>query len=65
MPSHKLSIGDSIEIKKATLVPQEKLVTTPPWMEMQKTAGKIIGLPSREDIDPGIKENLIIEFYSR
>ncbi len=65
IPSHNVSIGDLIELKKASLAPQEKLVTTPQWLSQEKTAGKVIGLPSREDVDPGIKENLIIEFYSR
>lgn len=65
IPSHKVTVGDTIEIKKVSLVPQEKLVTTPQWIEDNKQQGKIVGLPSREDIDPGIKEKLIIEFYSR
>ncbi|MCA9376691.1 30S ribosomal protein S4 [Candidatus Dojkabacteria bacterium] len=65
IPSHNVKIGDEVEISKPTLVPSEKLITTPPWLESQTQRGKVIGLPSREDIDPGIKENLIIEFYSR
>ncbi|MCB9789396.1 30S ribosomal protein S4 [Candidatus Nomurabacteria bacterium] len=65
IPSHNVKIGDEVEVSKPTLVPSEKLITTPPWLESQTQRGKVIGLPSREDIDPGIKENLIIEFYSR
>ncbi len=65
IPSYKVNIGDVIELKKKTLAPQVKLVTTPKWLEIDSTKGKVTGLPSREDIDPGIKENLIIEFYSR
>lgn len=65
VPSYKVSLGDTIEIKKKTLVPAEKLVTTPKWLSQEKHSGKVIGLPAREDIDAGIKEHLIIEFYSR
>ena len=65
IPSYNVKVGDSIELKKAELAASEKLVTTPPWLEQKKNTGQVIGLPAREDVDAGIKENLIIEFYSR
>lgn len=65
IPSHNLSVGDTVELRDAKLAPDEKLITTPAWLQSDKLKGEVVGLPSREDIDAGIQENLIIEFYSR
>ena len=39
----------------------------PKWLEFDTNtlSGKILALPSREDIDADIKEQLIVEVYSR
>lgn len=37
----------------------------PGWLEKKAAAGKVIRLPQREEIESGINENLIVEFYSR
>ena len=39
----------------------------PKWLEFNPNTltGKILALPTREDIDLSIKEHLIIELYSR
>ena len=41
--------------------------TPPQWLEMDKEnlVGKVIALPTREDIDLPINEQLIVELYSR
>lgn len=65
IPSYEVSEGDSIELKKATLAPASKLFATPAWIEVKGGSCKVARLPIRDDIDEGIKENLIIEFYSR
>jgi small subunit ribosomal protein S4 len=65
IPSYELSEGDSIELKMAKLAPAEKLFPIPEWLEVKDTKAKVAKLPVRDDIDEGIKENLIIEFYSR
>lgn len=41
--------------------------TVPAWLEMDKDAlvGKVLALPTREDIDVPIQEHLIVELYSR
>ena len=41
--------------------------TPPQWLELDKEniVGKVIGQPSREDIDLPINEQLIVEYYSR
>lgn len=65
IPSLELKENDSVELAKAKLAPVEKLFPTPDWIETKEAKCKVVRLPVREDIDEGIKENLIIEFYSR
>ena len=65
IPSLELKEGDSVEIKKAKLVPSEKLFASPGWIETKDLTCKVARLPIRDDMDEGLKENLIIEFYSR
>ena len=65
IPSFEVAEGDTIELKKAILAPSEKLITTPDWIETKGESCRVARLPIRDDMDEGIKENLIIEFYSR
>jgi small subunit ribosomal protein S4 len=39
----------------------------PDWLTLnaQELTGEVIALPRREDAEPGINEQLIVEFYSR
>lgn len=72
--SYQVHIGDTIflvdkaknsEINFTRL--QDKDYKNPVWIEVNKSSnsGKIIALPSRDDITQEINENLIIEYYSR
>lgn len=65
IPSLELKEADTVELVKAKLAPSEKFFTTPEWIETKGTSCKVARLPVRDDMDEGIKENLIIEFYSR
>ena len=65
IPSLELKEGDTVELVKAKLAPSEKLFETPEWIETKGTTCKVARIPVRDDMDEGIKENLIIEFYSR
>lgn len=65
IPSYELREGDTVEIKLAKLTPSEQLVKTPEWIEKKGLKSKVSRLPIRDEIDEGIRENLIIEFYSR
>lgn len=65
IPSYELKEGDTVELKMAKLAPAEKLFPVPQWIEENATKAKVSRLPVRDEIDEGIKENLIIEFYSR
>ena len=42
-------------------------VVMPKWLEFDTNAfsGKVVTLPTREDVDADIKEQLIVELYSR
>ncbi len=65
IPSYTLEKGDEIKLKVAKLLPLETFVKSPRWIEKSKDVAKVADLPIRDDIDEGIRENLIIEFYSR
>lgn len=65
IPSYEMQEGDIAELRDAKLAPIEKLVTTPDWIETKEVQAKISRLPIREEIDEGIRENLIIEYYSK
>ena len=71
--SYGVKVGDIIAIKenKRELDMFKELkgmkIIMPKWLEFNsdKLEGKILALPEREDIDLNIKENLIVELYSR
>jgi small subunit ribosomal protein S4 len=76
IPSIRLHAGDTIELREASqsnayfknlddlsAAPS----TTPGWMKVdrKKRSASITGVPSREEAEPDIKEQLIVEYYSR
>ncbi len=71
--SYRVSVGDVITIKenKQELEMFKELkgmkIVMPKWLEFNTDSltGKILALPEREDIDTDIKEQLIVELYSR
>jgi len=65
IPSYELKEGDGIELKIAKLAPSEKLFDVPEWIEKKNLKAKVSRLPIRDEIDEGIRESLIIEYYSR
>ncbi|MCA9375080.1 30S ribosomal protein S4 [Candidatus Dojkabacteria bacterium] len=67
IPSYNVQIGDITALKetKKHLKPAEPFFDSPTWLAAENLGGKVLDLPSRDDIDEGIQENLIIEFYSR
>jgi len=73
IPSMLVSVGDVIALKeKSKNSPKFKELrdnagTPPKWLEvdLEKFQGKVVALPSREDIDLPIEEHLIVELYSR
>jgi small subunit ribosomal protein S4 len=72
IPSYPVKIGDTITIsKKIAENPDVKKLLTdkkyelPKWLERKAIVGKVIREPQREEVGSDIKEQLIIEFYSR
>ncbi|MBE5741669.1 MAG: 30S ribosomal protein S4 [Clostridiales bacterium] len=73
IPSYQVKVGDVIAVKesKQSLEMFASLkglkVNTPKWLEFNTDSltGKVLALPERDDIDLGIQEHLIVEFYSR
>ena len=71
--SYRVSVGDVITIKenKQELEMFKDLkgmkIVMPKWLEFntESLTGKVLTLPEREDIDAEIKEQLIVELYSR
>ena len=75
IPSYRVRPGDSIAIAdkardmsviKAALISSAK-VEVPGWLEVdvEKLSGKILSLPTREMIDAPVREQLIVELYSK
>ncbi len=72
--SYTVNLGDVIAVKETkkgnkyfTEIKQMKVGAMPKWLEFnpETLEGKVIALPTREDIDITIKENLIVEHYSK
>ena len=73
IPSYQIKVGDVISVKenKQELEMFKELkgmkIVMPKWLEFntETLTGKIVALPVREDINTDIKEQLIVELYSR
>jgi small subunit ribosomal protein S4 len=67
-------VGDVIAIKESsrnsgikTLILSNGDKVVPSWLEAdtENFTGKIVSLAARSDIDYAVKENLIVEYYSK
>lgn len=74
IPSYITKVGDKIMLKSnifdaqwfAELKKINETYQVPTWMDKVGDNEVVItGLPARENIDPGINEQYIVEFYSR
>ena len=73
--SFLLKDGDVITIREKSagneyfksLKEQGAARTVPKWLDLdaEKLTGKVVALPTRDDIDLTIEEHLIVEYYSR
>lgn len=73
--SYQVKVGDVISFKEKSKTSSaiKKLVArieerrVPAWLECDKDnlSGKVITLPARSDIDFDVKEQLVVEFYSK
>ena len=75
IPSYRVRPGDVVAVAtkskdllvvKTALISSEK-IEVPGWLEVdiEKLQGKILSLPSREQIDAPVREQLIVELYSK
>ena len=73
IPSILVKVGDVIVLKEKSNSSakfkeiKEKAVTVPKWLEadIENLSGKVMAMPTREDIELPIEEHLIVELYSR
>ena len=75
VPSYSVKEGDTIELReksKSLLRIQDSIAAQegrgiPHWLEFDKSTmkGRVIGIPTREDISLPIQEQLIVELYSK
>lgn len=73
VPSYEVRVGDVVAVReksKSLEVIQNSLASkrnTYPWLEWDSSllSGKLASLPAREDIPENIKEQLIVELYSK
>ncbi|MCL4465658.1 MAG: 30S ribosomal protein S4 [Chloroflexi bacterium] len=75
VPSFEVKVGDIIAVRE----PSKKLEyfavmgkelgrkNQPGWLsvDVAALAGRVLALPGRTEAEPGIQDNLIVEFYSR
>lgn len=76
VPSYLVKVGDVISIKeesrasagiKTIVLANSDNKVVPGWLEVdaEKFTGKVVSLAARSDIDYAVKENLIVEYYSK
>ena len=73
IPSYEVKAGDVIAVKaKSQNSPKFKeikdmTITVPSWVtvDVEKLEGKILNMPTRDEIDTPVAEHMIVELYSK
>ena len=74
VPSYSVKAGDVIAVKESSKnnkffeqIKTMKVANMPKWLEFdpEKLEGKVLALPTREDVDSQIAEHMIVELYSK
>ena len=75
IPSYLVEVGDVIAVSEKSssnnrfkkMKEDDAFVAAPKWLDRDKNnlSGKVIAMPTKEDIDFEIAENLIVELYSK
>ena len=74
IPSYQVKVGDKITLRKRSeememfkSLREGTTALTPKWLSFDapNLAGSVNALPTREDIDLQVQENMIVEYYSR
>jgi len=74
-PSYNVRPGDVVDIRETSVTRQlvtksletAQIRAVPPWISFSRDAlrAEILRMPTRDDIQPVVNEQLIVEFYSR
>jgi small subunit ribosomal protein S4 len=75
IPSFRVRPGDLVSVApkakdmiviKSALISSER-ISVPAWLEVdiEKLQGSVLSLPERDQIDSDIREQLIVELYSK
>ena len=75
IPSYLVKAGDIVAVSEKSasttrfkaLKEEDAFVTTPSWLVRDKNllVGKVVAMPTRDDIDYEVAEHLIVELYSK
>lgn len=75
IPSALVKVGDVIEFKERTaksedmkaVVASNKSKTVPGWLDVDRDnlKGKVLALPTRQDVTLPVEEHLVVELYSK
>ncbi len=75
IPSAQVKQGDTISIREEsrdgeyfqTVVPSMAKKTIPRWLSLDPDgfSGRMLAVPSRDEIDTSVSEQLVVEYYSR
>lgn len=74
VPSYEVKPGDKIEVRKSSRtnkyfseVSKRKIKEEVSWLlvDLAKMKGEVKAIPMREELDPNINEQLIVELYSK
>jgi small subunit ribosomal protein S4 len=72
IPSFRVRPGDEVKVRERNTaidvaLEASRLRTMPSWLAFNDSelAGKVLGLPERDEMETGVEEHLIVEFYSR
>jgi small subunit ribosomal protein S4 len=73
VPSAQLKPGDVVRVRSAdgavieVALEASRVRTMPSWLSFneEEKSGKVLSLPERHEMETGVEEHLIVEFYSR
>ena len=73
VPAYQLKSGDEVKVRRgdstviAFALEASRVRTVPSWLAFNEgeKSGKVLALPERDEMEQGVEEHLIVEFYSR
>jgi len=74
IPSFKVKVGDQVKVRDSgsdgvieIALDASKSRVVPSWLSFneEEKSGKVLSLPDRGEMETGVEEHLIVEFYSR